>query len=43
MCQINKQTHEIESPSNSKKESKDSVKVVSSVGVSEPTHPPSKV
>lgn len=35
--ETNKQTHEIENPSNSKKESEDSAKAVSSVGVSEPT------
>ncbi|GKA63355.1 SWI/SNF complex subunit SWI3D [Tanacetum coccineum] len=35
--ETNKQTHEIKNPSNSKKESEDSAKAVSSVGVSEPT------
>ena len=40
--ETNKQTHEIKNPSSSKKESEDSAKAVSLVGVSEPTHPQSK-
>ena len=35
--ETNKQTHEIKNPSSSKKESEDSAKAVSLVGVSEPT------